>query len=102
MVSAIVRWIKEKLGIAALERENAQLGMAALAQHKRVKDIHNSFVELAECLRKHVDDSEARIAFLEKQLTAKVSEAKIVPKSANWKQFRSAAEKASETEELNG
>jgi len=87
MVGAIKRWIKDWLGIdelrdriAALESENLTLAKALLTD------------------RQKAEDQEARIAFCENSLTAKATTAKIVPKPANWKQFRSAAEKASEQE----
>ncbi len=91
MVSAIVRWIKDRLGISALERENVMLAKAILSTREECQFI-------VKTLRGDTEDHEARIAFLENSLTAKATTAKIVPKPANWKQFRSAAEKASEAE----
>lgn len=88
MVSELVTWIKDRLGISALERENLQLLKAATSQRTQI-----------ELMLEAREDHEARIAFLENSLTAKPTTAKIVPKSANWKQFRTAAEKATEEQQ---
>ena len=94
MVGAIVRWIKDRLGIAALERENAQLAKAVLALGQRLdEEITNR--------KMHGGDLEARIAFLENSLTAKQTAAKIVPKAhkATTRQFLEAASKATEQDQ---
>lgn len=100
MVSTIKRW----LGIDVLEEENLRLVKSALATKERF-ELHMGHIEdtRARVGRENVttQDHEARIAFLENSLTAKPTTAKIVPKTANWKQFRTAAEKASESEQEN-
>jgi len=89
MVSAIKQW----LGIDVLEGENVRLARALKAQHERIKTLESRPVVN--------EDHEARIDYLEKRLTSQASEAKIVPKAAkaNWKQFRTAVEVASEPKE---
>ena len=79
MVVAIKRW----LGIEALERENVILA-------KKLKAL--------DAMSQYHEDHEARIAYLENRLTAKQSEAKIVPKAhkTTFRQFAEAASKASE------
>ncbi len=101
MVGAIKKW----LGISKLERENLSLVKAALDHEDRVKSLETRLDVLTNTVNgahaANMDDCEARIAFLEKSLTSKPSTAKIVPKAhkTNWKQFRSAAERASEPEQ---
>lgn len=96
MVSAIVRWIKDRLGISALERENVQLVRALLSQTNRLDDLVGQVFNLM----KESQDYAARIAFLENSLTAKATTAKIVPKphKTTFRQFAEAASKASEEE----
>lgn len=117
MVGALKRWLKKWLGLDVVEAENLRLARAILAMEKRFGE------DVVECERRSKvaylllegrvttcsgnvsslgevsNDHEARIAFCESRLTPKPSEAKIVPKAANWKQFRSAAEKATEAEQ---
>ena len=85
MVSALKRW----LGIESLERENLILEKAVKAQKERI-----------ERLEQDQKDNLASIADLEKRLTSEPAKPKIVPKPqrTSWKQFRSAAEKASDPE----
>lgn len=96
--------------IAILQRENLTLGKALIERGKRQeKDMVTTLEEFAKVWNKcyatatadidSTEDHEARIAFLENSLTAKPTTAKIVPKSANWKQFRTAAEKATEEQQ---
>lgn len=88
--------------IKVLETENLRLARAILALEQRLCRIDGIHVELAQAdvgVVNELRDHEARIAFCEGQLTAKTSSPKIVPKAHNWKQFRSAAEKASENEQ---
>jgi len=108
MVGAIKRW----LGIEALERENAILARVVKEQKELLADtirramsedniIRESLNGSVTMLRKEIpslDDHEARIAYLENRLTAKQSEAKIVPKTqkTTFRQFAEAASKASE------
>lgn len=89
MVSTIVRWIKDRLGISALERENVQLAKRIIA------------IQSAGDARALYLDHEARIAFCENSLTAKQTAAKIVPKAhkSTTRQFLEAASKATETEQ---
>lgn len=103
MVGTIKRW----LGIDVLEAENLRLARAIHSQATRLKECEtassSSFantVHLGVIEGKRDEDHEVRIAFLENSLTAKTSEAKIVPKATkpNWKTFRTAAEKATEQE----
>lgn len=111
MVSAIVRWIKDGLGISALERENVQLAKALLSQDKRIDDSdEKNSMALGQCttaitkrlrtVEESIEDHEARIAFLENSLTAKATTAKIVPKphKATFRQFAAAASAQQETE----
>lgn len=100
MVSTIKRWLKKWLEVDVLEQENLILAKA-LKRHEENDKIFEEGLNqcLADC--KNMPDIEVRIAFLENSLTAKPTTAKIVPKTANWKQFRTAAEKASESEQEN-
>lgn len=79
--------------IAILQRENVQLAKTAKAYGQRLAAL--------ESRPEKDEDHEVRIALLENSLTAKTSEAKIVPKATkpNWKTFRTAAEKATEPQE---
>ncbi len=85
MVGTIKRW----LGIDVLERENVRLAQAVLAQRKRIDEIPS------------LDDHEARIAYIEKDLTSEKEKPKIEPKpkARNWKTFRSQVEQATEPQE---
>ena len=84
MVGALKRW----LGIKALEGENLILAKALQAHSKRIDEA----LEAA-----HVGQRMALDA--QKELTSEPAKPKIVPKQrVNWKNFRSAAEKASEPE----
>lgn len=100
MVGTLKRWLKKWLGLDVIEDENLRLARAILAMEKRLEEIE----KLTEFYRAEWDDHEGRLVFLETKLTAKPSSPKIVPKAANWKQFRTAAEKASEPkqEQANG
>ena len=113
MVGTLKRWLKKWLGLDVIESENLRLARAILALESRLEDTIrraqseddqirealNGSVKMLRGEFPNLDDHEARIAFCESQLTAKPSSPKIVPKAANWKQFRTAAEKASETEQ---
>jgi hypothetical protein len=85
MVGALKRW----LGIKALEGENLILAKALQAHSKRIDEA----LEAA-----HVGQRMALDA--QKELTSEPAKPKIVPKPqrTSWKQFRSAAEKASDPE----
>ena len=70
--------------IATLKRENLSCAKAVVTQTRRLDET--------------AEDYESRIAFLENSLTAKASEAKIIPKAhkTTFRQFAEAASKASE------
>lgn len=125
LVWDLVRRAKaQKVEFGKLKRENFSLAAAVVKQGKRIDNLDDRLVDttkramseddvIRESLNGSVkmlrnefepkielsQDHEVRIAFLEKQLTSKTATAKIVPKATNWKQFRSAAEKASEQQE---
>ncbi len=86
MVSAIKKW----LGIDALERENLTLARAVAAHSRRI-----------DILEGDAKETLALIEQYRKELTPEPAKPKIVatkPKPVNWKNFRTAAEKASESE----
>lgn len=95
---------KVDANISMLKRENISLAKAEKVALNRADEAitrADIAIKMAnDCLAKRDEDHEVRIAFLENSLTAKTSEAKIVPKATkpNWKTFRTAAEKATEQE----
>jgi hypothetical protein len=92
------------MGISALERENVQLAKALIALGHKIDGIPYCDPNRIDLALKETEDHEARIAFLENRLTAKGSEAKIVPKAkpVTFRQFAAAASVATETEDSNG
>lgn len=92
MVGKVKRWIRFWLYIDVLENENLRLARAIQAQAARLKTL--------EGRPEKNEDHEARIVFLENNLTAKQSAAKIVPKAhkTTFRQFAEAASKATEQE----
>jgi hypothetical protein len=126
MVGTIKRW----LGIEALERENLTLARALKAAHRRIGEMEkrvenerlwfakqcdelrngltSELKSLDEPLNQCLADGEIVIALdkrvleLEKHLTSEAARPKIEPKPkrTTWKQFRSAAEKANDLEEI--
>jgi hypothetical protein len=129
MVGKMKRWLKAWFGVDVLERENITL-VLALKRFQAENDTANKnlIAELAQldcrtngkfnglateleanairqnkelgALLNSTDDHEARIAFLENQLTSKADAAKIVPKAnkMTFRKFAQAAEAASEEE----
>ena len=87
MVGKIKRW----LGIEALERENLILAKAVKAHTDRL-----------DAVERDVKDNLAALTDHEKHLTSEPARPKIEPKPkrTTWKQFRSAAEKANDLEEI--
>lgn len=80
MVGQIKRW----LGIDTLRADNVRLA--------------NALVALGERIKKLEADAKTAVDY-GKSLTSEPVKPKIVQKRANWKQFRSAAEKASDIQE---
>ena len=85
MVNTIKKW----LGIDVLERENLTLAKAAVAHSKRIDEA----LEAAHVAQRMALDNQ-------NSLTPEPAKPKIVavPQRVNWKQFRTAAERASEPE----
>jgi hypothetical protein len=126
MVGTLKRWLKKWLGVDLLAAENLRLAKACKALETRFDSLTNTVngdhdvrLTVAETnlnnlqetaarvdadQQMRIDDYEARITFLESQLTAKTSTAKIVPKAhkTTFRQFAEAASRASEPEESNG
>ena len=87
MVGALKKW----LGIKALEDESLILAKTLKAHIERMDAIEAHFISECEQIVKSIAET--------KELTSEPAKPKIVPKQrVNWKNFRSAAEKASEPE----
>lgn len=84
MVGEIKKW----LGINRLEQENLRLAKVLLLHRKRIEQLELTRVEEIASIQ-------------ENSLTSEPAKPKIVSKSKtmNWKNFRAAAEKASDPQE---
>jgi predicted Ser/Thr protein kinase len=115
MVRKIKYLLRNWLGFDLIAAENLRLARAVKALEKRLDEtieraksedeqIREALNGSVSMLRKEfpdLADHEVRIEFLESQLTAKTSTAKIVPKAhkATFRQFAQAASQASEPQE---
>ena len=93
MVGQVKKW----LGIDVLERENAARADEILVLTERIKRIDAATADAINA----ASDTLAQVVELQKQLTEKPARPKIVAKPArtNWRNFRTAAERATEPEQ---